>query len=421
MLNIGDYFQSFAHKVLVDVDVNALKSNQHEFNGSRAFREMLGTPSQRMHLPTRMAYLDDELEEMPELFDTSLTWYDSRGNHPTRSPEYRLLYLAAAEHIIYRAKAGDSMFLAMEPNRNLILVIAKQGSTILRQLQWIFDVQVVSEKMRVTTDMERMPEREEIASEQLLALLGIEADLGDDHLLETILQKFSTALWPSTPDFARFARSLVEDADPVQEPDTTLLRWAGMEHRMFRTLEKHRISESIADGFMDGSGKVDVDAFLKLSLSVQNRRKSRAGLSLEEHIDAVLVANSVEFVKKAKTEGKKEPDFLFPSKSAYDDMYFPDALLTMLGAKTSLKDRWRQVLNEADRIPRKHLLTLQPAISEDQTAEMKVENLQLVVPRDLHSQGFSTKQQNWLMGLDDFIIEIKSKAIRAPLVVGSIF
>jgi len=185
---------------------------------------------------------------------------------------------------------------------------------------------------------------------------------------------------------------------------------------MFRTLEKHRISESISSGFLGPDGRVDVEAFLKISLSVHNRRKSRAGLSLEEHISAIFTSNGVAYVKKAKTEGKKEPDFLFPSKPAYDDLTFPDSCLTMLGSKTTLKDRWRQVLNEADRIPHKHLLTLQPAISEAQTAEMQAENLQLVIPRGLHDQGFSPAQQDWLMGLDDFIDEVKRREGLAPVV-----
>jgi len=420
VINIGDYFQGFAVKVLADVDVNRLSSNQHEFNGSKAFRELLGTPVGKNYLPTRMAYLDDDLEEMPEMFETSLTWYDTRENHPTRGAEYRLLYLSAAEHIIYRAEAGDTLFLAKEEDGNLILVIAKQGSTILRQLQWIFDVQRTNETLFVATDMDAQPGREEMASEELLALLGIEVDLSDDDLLDSILHRFHKTLWPSTPDFAHYARSMVKHVDPVEDPDGTLMRWVSMEHRMFRTLEKHRISESIATGFLDAGGGVDVDAFLKLSLSVHNRRKSRAGLSLEEHISAVFSANAIRYVKKAKTEGKKEPDFLFPSKAAYDDPGFPPACLTMLGSKTTLKDRWRQVLNEADRIPDKHLLTLQPAISEDQTAEMRTERLQLVIPRELHAQGFSTSQQEWLMGLDDFLAEVRDREQRSPRVSGQL-
>jgi len=47
---------------------------------------------------------------------------------------------------------------------------------------------------------------------------------------------------------------------------------------------------------------------------------------------------------------------------------------------TTCKDRWRQVINEADRIPEKHLFTLQPTISKNQLREMTDEKVHLVVP-----------------------------------------
>jgi hypothetical protein len=74
----------------------------------------------------------------------------------------------------------------------------------------------------------------------------------------------------------------------------------------------------------------------------------------------------------------------------------------MLGAKTTCKDRWRQVLSEAARIDDKHLLTLEAAISEPQTTEMRAQKLQLVVPKALH-ETFSAQQQAWLISLSDFI------------------
>ena len=57
----------------------------------------------------------------------------------------------------------------------------------------------------------------------------------------------------------------------------------------------------------------------------------------------------------------------------------------MLGSKTTAKDRWRQVLEEADRIKRKHLITLEGAISENQTKEIRSRTLQLVVPKEIPS------------------------------------
>ena len=74
----------------------------------------------------------------------------------------------------------------------------------------------------------------------------------------------------------------------------------------------------------------------------------------------------------------------------------------MFGAKSTLKDRWRQVLSEAARIPEKHLLTLAPGISENQTDEMRAKNLQLVIPQRLHAT-FRQAQQDWLMNVAEFV------------------
>jgi len=80
----------------------------------------------------------------------------------------------------------------------------------------------------------------------------------------------------------------------------------------------------------------------------------------------------------------------------------------MLGAKSTCKDRWRQVLSEADRISRKHLLTLEPSISTNQTDEMIAKNLQLVVPQPIH-ETYTEEQRVWLFDVDQFIDEVKEK------------
>ena len=74
----------------------------------------------------------------------------------------------------------------------------------------------------------------------------------------------------------------------------------------------------------------------------------------------------------------------------------------LLGVKSTCKDRWRQVLSEAARIEEKHLFTLEPGISENQTNEMQANSLQLVLPASLHS-SFSKEQRNYLLNLSEFI------------------
>lgn len=74
----------------------------------------------------------------------------------------------------------------------------------------------------------------------------------------------------------------------------------------------------------------------------------------------------------------------------------------MLGVKSTCKDRWRQVLSEADRISTKHLLTLEAPISSHQTDEMKSKNLQLVVPTELQS-AYTANQRSELFSLAKFV------------------
>ena len=127
----------------------------------------------------------------------------------------------------------------------------------------------------------------------------------------------------------------------------------------------------------------DVDGFISYSLSIQNRRKSRVGHALENHIEAILKSHGVAFSKGPVTEGRSRPDFLFPSIEDYRDPSFPAEQLRMLGVKTTCKDRWRQILSEADRIERKHLLTLEPGLSTNQMTEMHARRVELVVPREI--------------------------------------
>ena len=66
----------------------------------------------------------------------------------------------------------------------------------------------------------------------------------------------------------------------------------------------------------------------------------------------------------------------------HNQAFFIENLCT-LAAKTTCKDRWRQVLNEADRLRdrNKYLCTLQQGISSAQMDEMQTERVILVVPK----------------------------------------
>ena len=101
-----------------------------------------------------------------------------------------------------------------------------------------------------------------------------------------------------------------------------------------------------------------------------------------------------------------KPDFLFPSLTCYKNNSFPHSKLRMLAVKTTCKDRWRQILQEAERVKLKHLLTLQEGISHKQFEEMQHSEVQLVVPSRVIPK-FSSDIRPHLLTLKTFVADVK--------------
>lgn len=188
--------------------------------------------------------------------------------------------------------------------------------------------------------------------------------------------------FPASDVMSAAARAIEEKTyDHIEyirlNPDEKIISWMNMEYTLFRALEYARYGEIITKGFQS------VDEFVRVANVVLNRRKSRAGKSLEHHLSAIFDGNCIEYSSQAVTEGNKKPDFLFPSQEAYHDHGFSVDYIVSLAAKTTCKDRWRQVLNEADRLrdKPKYLCTLQQGISGAQMDEMQAKNVILVVPK----------------------------------------
>lgn len=154
------------------------------------------------------------------------------------------------------------------------------------------------------------------------------------------------------------------------------------------------------------AGFADIETFISRAQTILQRRKARSGHSLELHTREIfleeLLVEGAHFQHQPESEKGKKPDFLFPSQAAYRDPSFPAERLRMLAVKATCRDRWRQILNEADRIPQKHLLTLQEGISESQFGEMVRSGVQLVVPAGLVSKFPKTVQPH-LQSLSAFI------------------
>lgn len=389
---LSQYFDGIVTKRLSAVEANVEKSNQHEFNGTAAMKEMFG--SSRQKFPAKFLYLDDDNTISEEGF---LTWYDARENHPTRS-EYRLFFPTTA--VSKAASVGDVLFIGLRPDKTVLVVITPEDTTVASQLAWLFGVHI-DNRFTVAMGFDKEHNILEFTSKCILEHIGIDVVSQTSYYLEDMLCRFGEQ-FPSTRVFSEYARNTLFEVDARDNPDAVLVRWLEREEELFRTLEKHIIQKQLDKGF------ADVDSFIAYSLSVQNRRKSRVGQALENHFEMILKARDIKYDRTKVTENKSKPDFIFPGIKEYHDIDFDVSKLLMLGAKSTCKDRWRQVLSEANRIKNKHLLTLEAAISINQTDEMKAKNLQLVVPKSIH-KTYTIGQQSWLMDVDSFVRLVMEK------------
>lgn len=248
-----------------------------------------------------------------------------------------------------------------------------------------------------------------ISSTETNGILPKSTKLTAEERLQLLFQKFIEKLivdFPPTIELATGARNIFFEAFSLKRdivlnrPDNELLNWIATEFDLFKAIENSRYGEIIRNPFPS------VDELIKTANTILNRRKSRAGKSLEHHLSEVFNIWNLSYTSQAITEQNKKPDFIFPNIETYFAEPVGSSKLVFLGAKTTCKDRWRQIVGEADRIPRKHLFTLQQGISGNQLKEMKSAGVTLVVPKP-YLTSFPRDYREDIWTLDKFVKHVK--------------
>lgn len=238
--------------------------------------------------------------------------------------------------------------------------------------------------------------------------------LSVEEKLQSIFDEFIKTIddiFPATSKIAEYARTAFLRANSINfidnsiNPDNHIINWIDTEYKLFKVIEAYIYRNNLQKPF------ATVDELVEFANTVLNRRKSRAGKSLEHHLSEIFRTFSLTFTPQARTEQFKKPDFIFPGVTEYHHKNFSQEKLVFLAAKTTCKDRWRQILNEADRIPVKHLFTLQQGISKNQLDEMYQHNVVLVVPENYRG-CFPKDYRSKILNLSAFIqlVSITQKA-----------
>ncbi len=202
--------------------------------------------------------------------------------------------------------------------------------------------------------------------------------------------------YPSGREIFEYIVQRIPGGSREESVDKLLLRRRELEFLIYRQIEENSVLPIIRKGFDS------VDDFIRYAHSVSNRRKSRTGTSLELNLEMIFRDEKLYFETQVMTENRNKPDFLFPSAAAYHDPAFLENNLRMVAAKTTCKDRWRQITEEASRIKIKHLFTLQQGISENQLKQMTASRVQLIVPQP-HLSSFPKSWKDRILTLEQFM------------------
>lgn len=318
--------------------------------------------------------------------------------------ESRLTYYGKAKNELRITRFGNDFPFFAEEHVGDLLIIAKHTDDD-------YEGYVLSTEDDIDTFMLHF----NLSAERPNQIIDVTNKICESNNLQTAIDEVIKDLFdfPQTAEMGKMAQELfnklhkINDEKVCESPDKILLNWYDTELSLFRSLEEKVYNPIYTKPFPD------CQSLIEFSNKILNRRKSRAGKSLEHHLSAIFTAQKLIFEEQVVTENNKKPDFLFPNGVCYHNFEFPAEDLTILGAKTTCKDRWRQVINEADRVDERYLFTLQQGISKNQLKEMADENVKLVVPES-HVDSYPEEYRESLNTLNGFIEIVKEKQERMP-------
>lgn len=394
-----------AVKRLSAVETDPDRSHQHEFHAGNLRRELeLGEEPVSGRLST---LIFAEGATSPVVDEATFTLYDARASNPARAAEWRLFY--SSEAIPRLARPGD-LLLIYRQGLALHALIAQHGSRVERDLLEALSVGDDAVRERFSfLDASTPDEREarSVASQLSLPTPVQPAshyEVADHALFRRAVHE---GRLPATQEMATAAGEIVAVRGTVPvDPDDFLITALEAETELYFGIETEVQTTRLAALLATTPSITDVIDF---ALAVQQSRRSRRGQSLQNHFARVLDMQRIPYSAQCKAEEAETPDFVVPGCDQYHDATYPAGKLRMVACKSTAKERWRQVLHEAARIPDKYLLTLDPDLTEPTIRAMGAARVRAFLPRQLLRGVYSNHPAVNLLGsVGDLVVELRA-------------
>jgi len=240
---------------------------------------------------------------------------------------------------------------------------------------------------------------------------------------------------PSTSRMAELAQAEYMSANSLGSLDPFALAAPGdavmrisrdIEYRLFKDFElRARSVELVRIIFGIDSAAITVEGAIrslitefpridKVLLSAAQQRKSRAGKSFELHIERLLRDGGIPYEAQVVIESKKRPDFVLPDFLLYSDSARTRQEALVLSAKTTLRERWKQVHSEIRNCDL-YLATVDENVAASVITEMGEAGISLVVPESLKTSDAAVyRRQPNVISFGEFF-EIHIRKLRFPL------
>lgn len=371
---MGEHRTAVAVKRLAAVEIDPGRSNQHELNAG-TLRLRLGLPSARTVGDITVQV--HTTEAAPAVSESRYTLYNAREAVPGRS-EYRLYYEGDA---FRGAETGDLLVLFRDrESTDLRAIVAPAGSKSEAELLRMLEVSPGADLEGFHfVEPRRATERDADGADDAI---GAKASLRSqsyapwDHRL--FAEAVESGVFPSTREMATAGQELASARDVTDDPDAHLVAWLDAETELFYAIRQWLLKGELEKMVSTGISVSDV---LEWSQRHHQAARSRMGDSLQHHFAKLLDLSDISYTAQCRTEGARKPDFVLPGCREYHDVAYPAAQLRMVACKSTIRERWPQVLLEAERIDDKFLLTLDRRLSPQVIRDMTGARLYPYLPR----------------------------------------
>lgn len=381
-----------AVKRLSAVEIDPEHSNQHEFHATRLRRE-LELPNTKTAGTLSCLILGHD-EAGPILDEADFTLYDSREGNSTRPSEWRLYYYSK---LIPELTSPGDLLLLYRHGPGLRALVARAGSQVERDL--LEALALGDTAIRRQFSFLDAPSPDEREARGVVGQLAFPIESHDfyevsDHAI--FGRSVREGRLPTTREMATAAVDIVtRRGERLGDPDAYLSAALSAETDLYYGIEFAVQSARLSTLMKTQPSVTDVIDF---AMAVQQSRRSRRGQSLQNHFAMVLRNGGIPHSAQCRTEGGETPDFIIPSCDAYHDPAYAPDRLRMVACKSTAKERWRQVLHEAARIPEKYLLTLDTELTESTIIAMGSARVLAFLPRAILEDSYESQPHRRSLG-----------------------